>query len=132
MLFDALPEHGDPNRPQRKLGSRRAASANPTSTSPIALEASSANAPHQIEWPFPKARAAAGKFVRDAVQDGMKDAAKKVVAGAIIATGAAAIGAVGFFGLEGVGLRKKAEPPKLMKPWETTVTRESRPQTVRP
>ena len=79
-----------------------------------------------------KAREAAGIFVREAVHDGMKDAARKVVVGAILATGVQGSQPSDISVMKGLDFKKKAEPPKIMKPWETTVTREPRPQSVRP
>ena len=127
MLFEALPEHVAPNFSRRKYASRRPAATN------VSVQPSSPPLPashDQFEWPFPKARQATRKFILDAVHDGMKDAAKGVVKGAIIASGVAAIGAVGYFGLD--SLKKKPEPPKMMQPWETTVTKAPRATITRP
>jgi hypothetical protein len=125
LLFEALPEHLAPNRTRRKS----------SSTQPIAALAapqeapSKQKAPHQFRLPFPKAREAAGKFVRDALHEGMKDAAKKVVVTAIFASGAAAVGHVQF---DAFGLKAKRELPKVITPWETTVKPAQRIPVIRP
>ena len=125
MLFEALPEHIAPGRGRRKSPPRQ----------PIAAVAERQTAPsasvqpRQFRLPFPRAREAAGKFVRDAIHEGMKDAAKKVVVGAIFAGGAAA---VGHFQFDAFGWKTKQEPPKVIKPWETTVTKAPRAPSARP
>jgi hypothetical protein len=66
--------------------------------------------------------------VRDAIHEGIKDAAKKVVVTAIFATGATA---VGHFQFDIFGWKATAEPPKMIKPWETTVKPAERQGSLR-
>ena len=125
MLFEALPEHFAPSRGRRKSPPRPPRTT--VAERPTAVSAAVELA--QFKFPFPRAREAAGKFVRDAIHEGMKDAAKEVVVTAIFASGAAAIG---HFQYDVFGWKAKVEPPTVIKPWETTVMRARRLPVARP
>lgn len=115
MLFEALPEHFAPSRGRRKSP--------PRPTKATVAERQTAPSAKVELGQFKLAREAAVKFVRDAIHEGMKDAAKKAVVTAIFASGAAA---VGHFQFDAFGWKSKVEPPTVIKPWETTVTRAPR------
>jgi hypothetical protein len=124
MLFEGLPEHIAPHRARRKSPLRQ----------PVAAVRERQVAPflsvesRQYKLPFPRAREVAGKFLRDALHEGMKDAAKKIVVTAILASPVV----VGHLKYGILGWKAEREVPKVTTPWQTSVTPANRPNTLRP
>lgn len=121
QLFEALPQHVAPSSARRRgRGTQRSSASKALSQPPTTR----LTEPTQFEWPFPRAREAAGKFVKEALHDGAKEAAKKVVVGLIFAGGATA---VGHFQFDSFGWKERRESKAVIQPWETTVTPETHP-----